>query len=318
MTDIEIIKSLQGGKVAEYESFLNGSTQEKSDTKDVIISLVANKVLKAKVDEKTMNILIKIGDQNKAQALLNLHELSEKLRCQKLKLRVLSNEDALPSKPGRKYEDERWYNRLLTEVNVAENEYGKFALLDDKGVPVLDEWFDNICLVTFQSHPCYPEETKMGIIVERDYKFAALVSKGSPRPILRRHLYDILKKGECMLTLSDKTQFLFEFTRKEGERIYQAFWGYERTWLLGKNELMVNHDEHLSYHENIMANSGPYNCVGTDKLAPGDYFLPRYIYYDGKRKFYTYTQYEFDEFIKKYEENKKNNNLESYEKHYTI
>lgn len=30
MTDIEIIKSLQGGKVGEYESFLNGNTQEKS------------------------------------------------------------------------------------------------------------------------------------------------------------------------------------------------------------------------------------------------------------------------------------------------
>lgn len=318
MTDIEIIKILQDEGVAEYESFLHGSAQEKSDTKDVIISLVANKVLKAKVDEKTMNILIKIGDKNKAQALLHLHELSEKLGCQRLKLRVLSNKDALPSKPGKKYEDERWYNRLLTDVNVAENEYGKFALLDDKGVPVLDEWFDNICLVTYQSHPCYPEDTKMGIVVERDYKFAALVSKGSPRPILRRNLFDILKKGECMLTLFDKTQFLFEFTSKEDERIYQAFWGYERTWLLGKNDLMINHDDHLSYHENIMANSGPYNRIGRDTLPPGDYFLPRYIYYDGERRFYTYTQYEFDEFIKKYEENKKNNNLESYEKHYTI
>jgi hypothetical protein len=81
---------------------------------------------------------------------------------------------------------------------------------------------------------------------------------------------------------------------------------------------MIKYDEHLSYHENIMANCGPYNRVGTDKLEPGDYFIPRYIYYDDKRKFYTYTQYEFDCFIKKYEENKKNNNLESYRKHYCI
>jgi hypothetical protein len=194
MTDTEIIKSLQGGNVAEYESFLHGSTQEKSDTKDVIISLVANKVLKAKVDEKTMNILIKIGDQSKAQTLLHLHELSEKLGCQRLKLRVLSNKNSLPSKPGKKYEDEVWYKRLVTEVNVAENEYGKLALLDENGEPVLNEWFDNICLVSFQGHPCYPEHTKMGIVVEKDYKFAALVSKCSPKPILRRNIYSILKR----------------------------------------------------------------------------------------------------------------------------
>lgn len=318
MTDIEIIKSLQGGKVAEYESFLNGSTQEKSDTKDVIISLVANKVLKAKVDEKTMNILIKIGDKLKAQALLNLHELSEKLGCQNLKLRVISNKDTLPSKPGKKYEDERWYNRFLTEINVAENEYGKLALLDEKGEPVLNEWFDNICLVTYQSHPCYPEHIELGIIVERDYKFAALVSKGSPKPILRKNLFDILKKGECMLTLFDKTQFLFEYANQDDKRIYQAFWGYGRDWAIDEDDLEVKHDERLSYHENIMASSGPYNRIGTDTLPPGDYFIPRYIYYDGERKFYTYSQYEFEEFIKKYEEDKKNNNLERYIKHYTI
>lgn len=82
---------------------------------------------------------------------------------------------------------------------------------------------------------------------------------------------------------------------------------------------MVQHDEHLSYHENIMSNSDM-SIAEANRFHYGEEseYVPRYIYYDGQRKFFTYTEKEFELFIAKYEEDKKAGNLKKYKEHYRI
>lgn len=317
MTDIEIIQKLRREKTAKYESFLYGNNDENSKTKDIIISLVANGVLKTKVNNNTMEIMLKIGNEHKANTIIQLHELSEKLGVSRLKLRTLTNKDDLPSRKQESYMEKEWYERMITEINIAENEYGKFTILDDDGDIVLNEWFDNICLVSFQSHPCYPDKTKMGIIVERNHEFAALVDKGNPKPILRRNVKELFRKGGSMLTVFSPKQFIFQHTHDDGI-IYQAFWGYERTWVLSEKEIAVHYDKDLTYYENIMTNSNPYHSTFEDISDDDSQRIPYYILYKGRRIAWTDTQKQLDDFLRKYDENKKIGNMKPYRDHYTI
>ena len=68
------------------------------------------------------------------------------------------------------------------------------------------------------------------------------------------------------------------------------------------------------YHENIMANGNPYGPTGYAKDAN----TPYYIYYKKKRKLYAYSDEELQEFLAKYEEDKKNGNMKEYNQHWEI
>ena len=176
----------------------------------------------------------------------------------------------------------------------------------------MHDWFDNVCLVTYQSHPCYPEDTVFGIVVEKNKKFACVKEKGATRVLLLKRINAILKEGMCELTPFDYRQYKFEYN--SGDSIYQAFWGYERTWIVPEEKLLVHYDKDLMYHENIMANGNPYGRTGYAKDAN----TPYYIYYKKKRKFYAYSDEELQEFLAKYEEDKKNGNMKGYKEQWEI
>ena len=324
MTQVEIIKQFfdrfGSTRKIPYNSFVANNDKCADNHKDIIISLVANDVLKAKVDKKSMEIYLELGRKDKAIKMIKLQELADKLGVDGLKFRTISNEHELPSRPGKKYEDRNW-ERYVREISLAENKDGKFAILDKEGEPLFNDWFDNVCLVTYQSHPCYPERTVFGIVVEKNYEFAAVIGKGDPKPILRYNIDQLLKKGEAMLTVFSKRQFMFQRYDSDNA-IYQAFWGYERTWARGEDELTVKYDENITYHENIMMGGNPYKPFGVKDDVPYEEwtknYIPRYIYYKGQRKFFAYTIEELDEFLAEYEENKKKGDLIKYKEHYCI
>ena len=311
MTEVDIIKKFNGDRPLPFDCFLTGGFVENDETKDAVIRLIASGVLKSKVDNTSLKIILKMCNSEKAKSILHLHELSEQLGTDNLKLRVLSNKDDLPCRPGMKYEDSEW-ERYIREIQLAENSEGKFAILDKDGNPLLHDWFDNVCLVTYQSHPCHPEDTVFGIVVEKNKKFACVKEKGATRVLLLKRINTILKEGMCELTPFDYRQYKFEYN--SGDQIYQAFWGYERTWIVPEEKLIVHYDKDLMYHENIMANGNPYGRTGYAKDAN----TPYYIYYKKKRKFYAYSDEELQEFLAKYEENKKNGNMKGYKEQWEI
>lgn len=325
MTEADILKQFVG--VYDKSSFRdipynNLVMSSKDDIRDSIISLVANKILEASVDNATMEIVLTVKTPNKVRSIFKLQELSDKLNVNGLKFRVLNNVRELPCAPGKKYEDRKW-ECYVREVYLAESPDGKFAILDDEGNPLFNEWFDNVCLVTFQGHPCYPEHTKYGVVAKKGHKYALVKEKGADHPRLTKNLNCLLKQGNVELTNFDYGQFRFYYDKNspsEYKVIYQAFWGYERTWAIPERKLMVQYDEHLSYHENIMSRSDFSTIAEANRFHYGEEseYVPRYIYYNGQRKFFTYTEKEFELFIAKYEEDKKSGNLKKYNEHYTI
>ena len=317
MTEADILRqfedSLGGFRTIPYNALVMSS---KDDIRDTIISLVANKILKTRVDNSTMEVVLSVKSSDKVNTIIKLQELSDKLHLSGLKFRVLDNVRELPCAPGKKYENRNW-ERYVREIYLAENPDGKFAVLDNDGNILFDDWFDNVCLVTYQGHPCYPEHTRYGVVVKKGHQYALVKKKAEP-PRLTYSTNSLLKKGVAELTYFDYGQFRF-YDTNDDEVIYQAFWGYERTWAIPEERLMVQYDEHLSYHENIMSNSD-FSIEEARRFHYGEEseYVPRYLYYNGQRKFFTYTQKEFEKFIEKYEEDKKTNSLEKYIGHYRI
>ncbi len=324
MTEADILRQFVG--VYDKSSFRDIPYNDlvmssKDDIRDSIISLVANKILEASVDNTTMEIVLTVKIPNKVRSIFKLQELSDKLNVNGLKFRVLNNVRELPCAPGKKYENRKW-EYYVREIYLAESPDGKLAVLDDEGNPLFNEWFDNVCLVTFQSHPCYPENTKYGVVVKKGHKYALVKEKGADHPRLTKNLNCLLKQGNAELTNFVCGQFRFYHDKNspyKDEVIYQAFWGYMRTWAISGEKLMVQYDENISYHEDIMINSG-ISMVEAIRFHHGDEseYVPRYIYYKGQRKFFTYTEKEFELFIEKYEEDKKAGNLKKYNEHCTI
>ena len=322
MTEADILRqfnnSLDGFRKIPYNTLVMSS---KDDIRDTIISLVANDILETSVDNTTMEIVLTVKTPNKVRSIIKLQELSDVMNAGGLKFRVLNNKRELPCAPGKEYEDRKW-ERYVREINLAENADGKFTILDDEGNILFDDWFDNVCLVTFQGHPCYPERTKYGVVVKKGHKYA-LVKEKAGLPHLTFSINSLLKKDRAELTYFDYGQFRFYFDNSgpsgEEKRIYQAFWGYERSWIIPEKKLIVQYDENLSYHENIMSNSDM-SIAEANRFHYGEEseYVPRYIYYKGQRKFFTYTEKEFELFIAKYEEDKKAGNIKKYDEHYRI
>ena len=324
MTEADILRQFVDGydkssfRTVPYNNLVMNS---KDDIRDTIISLVANKILKTSVDDTTMEIVLSVRNTSKVRSIFKIQELSDKLNVSKLKFRVLNNKRELPCAEGKKYEDREW-ERYVREVYLTESPDGKLAVLDDEGNPLFNEWFDNVCLVTFQSHPCYPEHTKYGVVVKKGHKYALVKEKGADHPRLTKNLNCLLKHGNAELTNLDYGQFRFYYDKNSASKdevIYQAFWGYERTWAIPAKKLMVQYDKNLSYHEDIMINSD-LSMAEAIRFHHGDEseYVPRYIYYKGQRKFFTYTEKEFELFIEKYEKDKKAGNLKKYNEHYEI
>ena len=324
MTEADILRQFESNYVGKFRAIPYNTLvmSSKDDIRDSIISLVANDILETSVDNTTMEVILSVKTPNKVRSIIKLQELSDRINMTTgLKFRVLNNKRELPCAPDKEYEDRKW-RRYVREINLAENADGKFTILDDEGNILFDDWFDNVCLVTFQSHPCYPERTKYGVVVKKGHKYA-LVKEKAELPRLTFSINSLLKKDHAELTYFDYGQFRFYFDKSgssnEEKRIYQAFWGYERTWAIPEERLMVQYDEHLSYREDIMINSDM-SIAEANRFHYGEEseYVPRYIYYDGQRKFFTYTEKEFELFIAKYEKDKKAGNLKKYNEHYRI
>lgn len=328
MNKVEIIRTFDKADVLPFEHFLIGNVEIDDKTKEEIVRLIAMGVLKSSVDNSTLAVNLRIEKENLAKTIVHVHELSEELQLNNLRLRILSNENDLPCKPGKRYGDEKWYERNKRELYLAEREDGKFAILDHDGVMHFNDWFDNVCLVTWQGHPCYPENTDFGIVVMKDHKYACVKQKGDihPQLSLMRDMNDFLRYTE--LTPFTARQYMFEYkthstyTYEEiWKDIYQSFWGYERTWIRTIKDITVQYDENISYYENIMANSNPYRSSRTEKLSYEEFletYVPYYIMFRGVRKFYAYSKEELEEFLAKYDLDKKSGNLKKYESHYSI
>ena len=323
MNKVEIIRTFDKADVLPFEHFLIDNAETDDKTKEEIVRLIAMGVLKSSVDNSTLAINLRIDNKQLAKAIVHVHELSEELQLNNLRLRILSNEDDLPCKPGKEYGDDRWYKRNKRELYLAEREDGKFAILDHDGVMHFNDWFDNVCIVSWQSHPCYPENTKFGIVVMKDHKYACVKQKGAMHPqlSLMSDMNDFLRYTE--LTPFTARQYMFEYKTHDGEwrDIYQSFWGYERTWARTVEDITVQYDENISYYENIMANGNPYRSSRTENLSYEDFletYVPYYIMFRGVRKFYAYSKEELGEFLAKYDLDKKSGNLKKYEKHYEI
>lgn len=321
MTEVDIIKKIGfENESIPFDSLLTGNLKVDSETKSAVIALLSNGVLKSKVEKSTLRIVLKIGNVDKAKSMLKVFDLSVQLGENNLRLVTLSNKDDLPCREGKKYENSDW-KRYLREVQLAENENGKFAILDNNGNPVFNDWFDNVCLVTYQNHPCYPEHTKYGVVVMKDHKFACVKPNGAEKVTLRKFLINFLKPGKCELTHFDTKQYKFEY--EDGDKIYQSFWGYERTWAIEQEKLMVKYDRNISYHENLMQNGNPYfsparNVSDEEKEEWLNSYEPYYIFYRGVRKFYADNKKELEEFLAKYEKDKANGNLNEYNLHWEI
>lgn len=323
MNKVEIIRTFDKADVLPFEHFLIGNVEIDNKTKEEIVKLIAMGALKSNVDNSTLAVNLSIGNKQLAKTIVHVHELSEELQLNNLRLRILSNEDDLPCKPGKEYGDEKWYEIKKRKLYLAEREDGKFAILDHDGVMHFNDWFDNVCIVTWQSHPCYPENTKFGIVVMKDHKYACVKQKGDihPQLSLMRDMNDFIRYTE--LTPFTARQYMFEYKTHEGEwrDIYQSFWGYERTWARTVEDITVQYDENISYYENIMANGNPYRSSSTEKLSYEEFletYVPYYIMFRGTRKFYAYSKEELEEFLAKYDLDKKNGNLKEYESHYAI
>ena len=323
MTEADILRQFVGRY--DKSSFIavpynNLVIDSKDSIRDTIISLIANNILETSVDDTTMEIILSVKSPSKVRNIFKIQELSDKFNVSGLKLKVINNKRDLPCAEGKAYKNIKW-EYYVREVYLAESPDGKFAVLDDEGNPLFNEWFDNVCLVTFQGHPCYPEHTKYGVVVKKGHKYALVKEKGADHPRLTKNLNCLLKKGNAELTDLDYGQFRFYYDKNSPSKdkvIYQTFWGYERTWAIPEEKLMVQYDEHLSYHENIMSNYDFIAEANRFHYGKESEYVPRYIYYNGKRKFFTYTEKEFELFIEEYEENKKAGNLKKYNKHYEI
>ena len=328
MNKVEIIRTFDKADVLPFEHFLIGNVEIDNKTKEEIVRLIAMGVLKSSVDNSTLAVNLRIGKEKLAKTIVHVHELSEELQLNNLRLRILSNEDDLPCKPGKRYGDERWFERNKKELYLAEREDGKLAVLDYDGNMHFGDWFDNVCLVTWQSHPCYPEDTEFGIVVMKNHEFACVKEKGAEHAILlpmSRNINEVLMYSE--LTPFDARQYKFEYEKHDYDgsywkQIYQSFWGYERSWAYTEKQIEVQYDENISYYENIMANGNPYRMGGRHDDMPYEEFLktyiPYYIMFRGIRKFYAHSKEELEEFLAKYDADKKCENLKEYESHYAI
>lgn len=169
----------------------------------------------------------------------------------------------------RKREDELRLVKREIYVIRKKNKY-KPIFEDKNGRPYfpIDFYADNVCIIGYKGHPCYPQDTVFGFKMLVGNKFQFLTTETDE---LSKHFYNLTK-----LTKAGYNQWNVYFgnvkTSYDG-KYYQGFAGWEETWITEAPKHWVN--EHVFYMQELSSNSDCFSVGINTYLEP----CPVYQFY---------------------------------------
>ena len=160
-------------------------------------------------------------------------------------------------------------------------------VLDSEGNPhyALDFYVDNICIIGYQAHPCYPERTRFGLKFLVGDKFCFLRTPDKN-----------LAKDLSMLTELTEPGYkqwgiYFDNVRTSADgSYYQSFGGWEETWMLNPEKIMLS--EKIYAYQKLSTNLDSFDYYHVKPcpiyeyywVDPGDYLHNIGFAYDSQEK----------------------------------
>lgn len=121
-------------------------------------------------------------------------------------------------------------------------------------------YVDNVCIICYQSHPCYPEETVFGLKFQVGKKFCFLRTES-------KELSADLSKLTQLTPLSYRQWNIYYGDVKTSADgfYYQSFAGWEETWLLAPKRHWIN--DNIFYEQELSSNSDSFSWYNAKPCA---------------------------------------------------